>query len=130
MSHESNSRSIRKIVLPSGRSIEVVRSMTAPAPPEQGLHVCPTCDSHLVQPIHWGEGNEGAWEMTLECPNCYWTTEAVFSRREVDHFEEQLDAGLADMLSDLRRLTQANMNEEIERFAAALRVDLILPEDF
>ena len=104
--------------------------MTAPAPPEQGLHVCPTCDSHLVQPIHWGEGNEGAWEMTLECPNCYWTTEAVFSRREVDHFEEQLDAGLADMLSDLRRLTQANMSEEIERFAAALRVDLILPEDF
>ena len=45
--------------------------------------------------------------MTLECPNCYWTTEAVFSRREVDHFEERLDAGLADMLSDLRRLTQA-----------------------
>ena len=34
------------------------------------------------------------------------------------------------MLSDLRRLTQANMAEEIERFAAALDADLILPEDF
>jgi hypothetical protein len=34
------------------------------------------------------------------------------------------------MLSDLRRLTHANMAEEIERFAAALHTDLILPEDF
>ena len=34
------------------------------------------------------------------------------------------------MLTDLRRLTQANMTEEIERFAAALNADLILPEDF
>ena len=34
------------------------------------------------------------------------------------------------MLSDLRRLTQANMSEDIDRFVAALRADLILPEDF
>ncbi len=34
------------------------------------------------------------------------------------------------MLEDLRRLTHVNMNEEINRFIAALRADLILPEDF
>ena len=34
------------------------------------------------------------------------------------------------MLGDLRRLTQANMAEEIERFARALDSDVILPEDF
>ncbi len=34
------------------------------------------------------------------------------------------------MLSDLRRLTQSNMAEEIERFTAALQDDLVLPEDF
>jgi hypothetical protein len=34
------------------------------------------------------------------------------------------------MLADLRRLTQANMAEEIERFTSALQSDLILPEDF
>ncbi len=92
--------------------------------------MCPDCASHLVQPLRWGEGSAGFWEMALECPNCYWSTENVFSREQVDHFEEQLDAGLADMLSDLRRLTQANMSEEIERFATALQVNLILPEDF
>jgi hypothetical protein len=130
MSHEPKSRSIRRIVLPSGRSIEVVRSVNSPAPGDAGLHVCPECASHLVQPVYWGEGNAGSWEMTLECPNCYWTTEGVFAREQVDQFEEHLDTGLADMLSDLRRLTQANMSEEIERFATALWVDLILPEDF
>ena len=36
---------------------------------------------------------------------------------QVDAFEEHLDQGLADMLGDLRRLTQANMAEEIERFS-------------
>jgi hypothetical protein len=34
------------------------------------------------------------------------------------------------MLSDLQRLTKANMAEEIDRFLAALQADLILPEDF
>ena len=41
-----------------------------------------------------------------------------------------LDDGLAEMLADLKRLTQANMAEEIDRFVTALRADFILPEDF
>jgi hypothetical protein len=34
------------------------------------------------------------------------------------------------MLRDLQRLTQANMADQIERFAQALHADHILPEDF
>ena len=34
------------------------------------------------------------------------------------------------LLRDLRRLAHANMEDEIERFAAALRRREILPEDF
>ena len=34
------------------------------------------------------------------------------------------------MIADLQRLTQANMTADIDRFAAALDTDLILPEDF
>jgi hypothetical protein len=33
-------------------------------------------------------------------------------------------------MRDLKRLTKANMEEEIERFTLALGSDLILPEDF
>lgn len=129
MSHQPNSQPVRRIVLPSGRSIEVIR-WGPEITPGRGLHLCPGCSSDLVQPIQWGETASGFWELTLHCPNCDWMTQGVFDQDQVDAFEERLDAGLADMLGDLRRLTQANMAEEIDRFAAALQGDLILPEDF
>jgi hypothetical protein len=130
MNQEPDSKEIRRIVLPSGRTIEVVKPGPRPAQPQGELHICPECASELVQPVQWEGATGDCWEMTLECPNCLWTTEGFFTREEVDHFEEHLDDGLAQMLSDLRRLTQANMTDEIERFARALELDLILPEDF
>lgn len=129
MPQPSEHRFIRRILLPSGRSIEVVRFHAEDAD-EQGLHVCPECASHLVQPLDWHEAPRGYWELLLHCPNCEWLDEGVFEQEQVDALEEKLDAGLTEMLSDLRRLTQSNMAEEIERFAAALQGDLVLPEDF
>jgi hypothetical protein len=122
-------QSVRRIVLPSGRTIEVVR-FHADAPAHQGLHICPECDCELVQPVDWAEAPQGLWELVLQCPNCFWLDEGIFEQAQVDDLEERLDEGLTEMLSDLRRMTQANMCEEIERFAAALQADLILPEDF
>ena len=121
--------SIRRIVLPSGRSIEVVRFLLDEQSTHR-LHICPECESPLVQPIDWTEAPQGFWELTLYCPNCDWLDEGVFDQDQVDSLEEKLDEGLTEMLSDLRRLTQSNMTEEIERFATALHADLILPEDF
>ena len=129
MSKEPDSYSLRRIVLPSGRAIDIVRSAPKPAPAE-GLHICPECASNLVQPLEWGEAGRGSWELTLQCPNCHWVDEGVYDREQINAFEDQLDDGLADMLSDLRRLTQANMAGEIDRFIAALDADVILPEDF
>ncbi|MGO9955667.1 MAG: hypothetical protein ACLP50_06725 [Solirubrobacteraceae bacterium] len=127
--NEPDRQSIRRIVLPSGRSIDVVRFYAADTD-TKGLHICPQCDSRLVQPIEWVEAPQGFWELVLQCPNCLWINEGVFDQDQVDALEEKLDAGVADMLSDLRRLTQANMSAELERFSAALQADLILPEDF
>ncbi|HEX8977178.1 MAG TPA: hypothetical protein VF781_11745 [Solirubrobacteraceae bacterium] len=129
MSQGPDSHSVRRIVLPSGRSIEVVR-FSADGAPGAGMHVCPECHSELVQPVRWGETTSGSWELRLHCPNCDWMTEGLFTQAQVDEFEEHLDEGLAEMLADLRRLTQSNMAEEIDRFTAALQTDLILPEDF
>lgn len=129
MSQQPDRHTIRRIVLPSGRAIEVVRFYADEAT-DPGLHVCPSCNSQLVQPVDWAEAPQGYWELVLQCPNCFWLDEGVFDQDQVDALEEQLDEGLTEMLADLRRLTQANMSEEIERFAAALNADLILPEDF
>ena len=129
MNQNPEHHSVRRIVLPSGRSIEVVR-FNHPQPAPQGLHVCVACASELVQPIAWAEASDNRWELTLECPNCGRSHEGVYDRDQVDRLEEQLDDGLADMLADLQRLTHANMAEEVDRFAMALNADLILPEDF
>jgi hypothetical protein len=120
--------SVRRIVLPSGREIEVVHVHDTPTP--TGLHVCPSCSSELVQPVSWAEAEGQRWELTLECPNCGWLEEGVYDREQVDRLEEKLDDGLAEMLGDLQRLAQANMAEDVDRFCEALHDDQILPEDF
>jgi hypothetical protein len=128
--HHLPSHSTRRIALPSGRSIEVVRFDDEVACPGDGLHLCPCCDSELVQPIEWSHTSDERLELTLHCPNCNWTSRGSYRQAEVAQLEDRLDEGVAAILRDLRRLTTANMADEIERFAAALAHDLILPEDF
>src|SRR5438270_627214 len=129
MNENQDRHSVRRIVLPSGRSIEVVRFETN-EPTHRGLHVCPHCTSELVQPVAWSEVAEQRWELMLECPNCGWVEEGIYERDQIDKLEERLDDGLAEMLGDLQRLTHANMTDEIDRFISALNADFILPEDF
>jgi hypothetical protein len=129
MNQNPDSNSIRRIILPSGRSLEILKLHLGQTQ-RRGLHVCPQCQSELVQPREWHETRPGFWDLLLECPNCFWSDAGIFSQEQVDELEDHLDNGLANMLADLRRLTQANMAEEIDRFSAALQGDLILPEDF
>jgi hypothetical protein len=128
--NKNQPHSLRRIVLPSGKSIEVVRFEETQAPIRPGPHVCPRCQSELVQPVSWSESPGDRWELTLECPNCWWADTGLFERDEVDQLEECLDDGLAKMLCDLKRLTHANMADEVDRFTAALHAGHILPEDF
>jgi hypothetical protein len=136
MSHQDhNSQYVRRVVLPSGRSIEVVYFESAPLPripvePIEDLHICPECDRALVYPVEWEEVSPTHWEVLLRCPNCEWGELGVFDQVTVDRFDEELDLGTEALLRDLQRLTKANMEEEADRFASALSSDLILPEDF
>ena len=122
--------SIHKIILPSGKSHEVPRVTAPQKAVREGLHICPDCGSELVQLLSWAQTADERWELTLSCPNCWWSTEGVFERRQLIELEDRLDEGIEDLISDLQRLTQANMAEQIERFVAALNADQILPEDF
>jgi hypothetical protein len=131
-------RSIRRVALPDGRSIEVlfVQSSGAQRAAElqqqqaRGLHVCPECLSNLVLPLAWGEAGRAHWDVTLHCPNCDWIGSGVYDEELVERFDEELDRGTAALVRDLQRLMRANMEDEIERFVAALAADALLPEDF
>lgn len=129
MSPKPTSHNVRRILLPSGRAIEVVRFDDVDEP-RRPLHTCPSCDSSLVQPVAWAKRTHNRWELELECPNCRWSETGIFDRDQVERLEDLLDDGLASMLVDLQRLTHANMTDEIERFSRALAADVILPEDF
>ena len=96
----------------------------------EGMHACPSCTSSLVQPANWHEQGDGHWSVELRCPECEWWGRDSYSQTEVDTFDEELDRGGQELIEDLRALTRANMEEETERFAAALASDSILPEDF
>jgi hypothetical protein len=140
MNHSENTNHVRRVVLPSGRAIEVVYFENQPAhaprpapgsPPETAdLHVCPECSRSLVYPVEWDEASPTHWEVQLRCPNCEWRTVGLYDQATVDRFDEQLDHGTEALVRDLKRVTRANMEEEIERFSSALTSDAIWPMDF
>jgi hypothetical protein len=135
---------VHRVVLPSGKTIEVVYfdPSAAPAAPAEAFgHVhagdtvvdlshCPSCESNLVYPVDWSEETPGYWDVELRCPNCEWAESGVYSQEIVDRFDMTLDAGTEALIGDLQALMRANMEEEIERFVTALAAGFILPEDF
>jgi hypothetical protein len=139
-----HSHYVRRVVLPSGKTIEVVYFDDAPGAPQQSnlpaaaparpertdLHVCGSCGSDLVYPVEWDEAGATHWEVSLRCPNCEWSGTGIFEQDVVDRFDEELDRGTESLVRDLRRLIHANMEEDIERFVSALDAGHIVPEDF
>jgi hypothetical protein len=136
---------VRRVVLPSGKTIEVVYfedQQAAGAAPVAAtptkthdntvddLHVCGSCASTLVYPTEWEEAGATHWEVTLRCPNCEWSGTGIFEQDLVERFDEELDRGTEALVRDLKRLAHANMEDEIERFTTALTEDHIVPEDF
>ena len=131
-----NSHAVKRVVLPSGKTIEIVyfaesaERTDAAASRTTDLHVCPECSSSLVYPLAWEEAGEEAWELELRCPNCEWIGDGVFPQAVVEELDEQLDHGTQVLVRDLKQLMHANMEEEVERFIAALHAGHILPIDF
>ena len=136
-----HSHHVRRVVLPSGRAIEVVyfdpqpgtepaAPATPAAPSTEELHICTECDAGLVYPLEWEEVTNTHWEVSLRCPNCEHFRVDTFDQDVVDRFDDELDRGTTALLRDLKRLTRANMEEEIDRFCVALDSDAIWPMDF
>jgi hypothetical protein len=137
---------LKRIILPSGKTIEVVyfdharmsgaqaeAPTVQPAPAVDGdreLHVCVHCSSSLVYPVQWEEAGPKSWHVTLRCPQCEWSEADIFTQDQCDRFDDELEAGTEQLSRDYKRMVTANMSEEIDRFAAALEADAILPSDF
>ena len=147
---------MKKIVLPSGKTIEVVYfeshavalppaaddapstdsdapknlPVHVPAEDARDLHMCVNCESDLVYPVQWEESGPDSWSILLRCPDCEWSDSGVFPQVQCDRFDDELEAGTEALSKDFKRLVTANMAEEIERFVQALEADAIQPMDF
>lgn len=143
--HSDKSHQTRhRVRLPSGKQIEVVYrdqqqaavgAEATPAAPDSAcvpdpLHVCFHCAGELAYPLDWIEEGPRHWRIVLRCPECEARREGVFEQASVEELDEQLDWAAGALLSDLKQLTQANMEDEIEFFIRALDADLIVPSDF
>jgi len=104
------------------------RQSTAPSPEQ--LHVCFHCEGSLVYPLDWAEEGPRQWRILLRCPDCESRREGVFEQSVVERLDDELDRAANALLGDLRRMTHANMSDEIEFFVRALDADLIGPSDF
>jgi hypothetical protein len=144
-----NSHYVRRVVLPSGKTIEVVyfdetsaarerpdaplgheHGNVLPAEHNTDLHLCGSCGSDLVYPVEWEEAGTAHWEVALRCPNCEWMGTGIFEQDLVERFDEELDRGTDTLVRDLKRLAQANMEADVDRFLTALAADHIVPDDF
>jgi hypothetical protein len=127
---------VRRVVLPSGKTIEVVYFDGQPdvppglVEPREDLHLCAGCGSELVYPVSWEEAGTVHWQVTLRCPNCESWATGTYEQHAVEAFDEELDRGTEALVRDLKRLVKANMEEQVERFIDALRDDHIVPDDF
>ncbi len=134
---QDNPQYVRRVVLPSGKAIDVVyydesreAAVLRGGAPRVPMHVCGSCASQFVHPLDWEESGDAHWEVRLRCPECEWSVTSLFEQGDVERFDEELDRGTEALVRDLKSLMQANMEEDVERFVAALRADHIVPEDF
>jgi hypothetical protein len=125
MGQPDQAHHLKRVLLPNGWSIEVIRF-----PEEQDLHVCLNCGSQLVYPLSWEESGPENWNVMLRCPECEVCRGGVFSQTNVDAFDQHLDIATGSLLRSYKRLMRENMVDEVDRFAAALQADAVVPEDF
>jgi hypothetical protein len=97
----------------------------------KGLHVCEGCGSGLVQPTRWEQAEDRHhWHLWRRCPECEWRCDAVHGEREIDAYDEELDAGTEALSGVLKQVERENMQHVADSLSLALDADLITADDF
>ena len=105
---------------------------TAPEPAvRRDLHICEACRMPFVVPVSILDVHEdGRYVVELSCANCEASSLCTHDEASLEALDHELDRGLMRIQDALDALVLADELERIDRFAAALHADLILPEDF
>ena len=96
----------------------------------EGLHVCRSCGSQLVEPVYRDPVGATRWALTLACPECGWWTSGVWHDAEVQRLEIVLADASLSIVTDCAALALDRFVDEIDRFVRALEADVITVADF
>jgi hypothetical protein len=134
---------IQRVVLAQGQVIDLIcfddskavdrvikEIMTELQRKKTELETCPLCKSKLVYPVERYQINDMEWKIMLLCPNCLCKRELVIDRESVRELLKNARVGRETLMKELDNMQKKNMEEEAEKFIAALYKDHILPIDF
>jgi len=103
----------------------------------ESLRICPKCDCRLCFESAAEPLTHEFWLVVVQCPNCWFAWRRQVSDMVLELFEHALDedtrvieAELDEMTWDNERREAKQLAAEVERFAAALEADAIVPMDF
>ena len=98
--------------------------------PSGALAGCGNCGSSLVQAQGWKQLPHDRILLQLRCPECEVVIVANLGEREVETFDEQMVAARDALLRVYDSIVRENMRDLADRFAVALALDLVGPDDF
>ena len=96
------------------------------------LHVCGSCRRPFVVAdaiVSAPPGVDGV-VAELRCANCGWTHTGAYAPAAIEALDRALDLGERAIHAALEVCELARELERIDRFARALALDLVTPEDF
>jgi hypothetical protein len=98
----------------------------------QDLHVCGSCRRPFVVPQAVLRVLDGRDEYCVElaCADCGWSHVGTYAGDALEALDRELDRGQAEIHAAVAVFEAVEELMRIDRFAAALHADLILPEDF
>jgi hypothetical protein len=101
------------------------------------LRICPECDCRFCFEAAAEPWTPDSWLLVVQCPNCWNAWRLTVSDLVLRLFEHALDedgrcieATLTELADANERAAARQLEDEVERFAAALEAGAILPIDF
>ena len=109
------------------RQDDIVRGEEESAP----LHICRACSEPFVVPVSIVDiVDADRYVVELWCANCDRSSLSAHYDAELEVLDRQLVTSTAQIRAALEVIETVDQIVQAERFAAALRDDHILPEDF
>jgi hypothetical protein len=94
------------------------------------LSDCRECGADFVHPVEWSPNDGGTWWMLLRCGACGSSREEIVPDEVAERYDRELDMAEHRMRLAAERLSRELLEEQADRFATALELDLIGAEDF